>query len=149
MAVLPARKHWHDQRKKSEQRKVIRANDSDRSKRFIHRQSHIAEGRIVHRAVVLVSPRRVRKDALDAARNFVGRLFFSDHRCQTPGDLFATLRKVLCHVIESLRARVGCAFGPAGSLAGGLDCVANVLSIAQRRLAKQPAIGSSYFHAVA
>ena len=67
---------------------LIRADDPDRAERLIHGQRDVAEGRVVHRPVELVRPRRIGKDALDAETYFGCSLSFSDHCGQAARNLF-------------------------------------------------------------
>ena len=125
------------------------ANYTDRPKRLIHRQRNIAERRVVNRAVELVRPRCVGKDAFDTKRHFSSGLSFSNHGGQTARNLLPARRKIFCHVVQNLRASVGCALGPGGSFVCRLDGITNIFAIAQRCLAQKPSVSASRFHAVA
>ena len=87
----------------------------------------------MHRAVVLVGPRGIGKDALDAEADFGLRLLLSNHIGQAAGNFFATLGKILRNVVEHLRAIVRGYFAPAFCFARRFDGVANVLAVSKRR----------------
>jgi CheY-like chemotaxis protein len=63
--AVPGGEQWRDQRHEPQQRIRIRAENPDDSDRLVHRQGHSAQRDIVHRAVVLVGPCRVREQPRD------------------------------------------------------------------------------------
>src|SRR6266481_5334526 len=138
----------HDQGEESEQWRIHWANDTHRADGFFHRQRNIPEWRIVDRAIELVGPRGVRKNALDAEADFQFRLFLSDDIGQAAGNFFAALRQVFRNIKEHLGTVVRRGLAPSFRLARGFDGVADVLAIAKRRLAEQAAVRRAYFHAV-
>ena len=73
---------------------------------FVHRERNIPERRVVHRAIELVRPCRVRKHALDARAALLRRLLLRPQRGQARRDLLAALRQIFRNVVEHLRAVV-------------------------------------------
>src|SRR5437773_5433116 len=143
------RDHRHYERQKSEQRCFIWTDDRDGPDRFVHCDGDIAERRVMHRALKLVSPGSVGKDALDSGVHFGRSLSLSNRRRESARDLITPLRKVLRHVIKNLCAIVGCPLTPTRSFTRRLNCITNVFSVAQRHFAEQPSIPVAHFHAVA
>jgi len=123
----------HHQGQKSEQWRIRGAHHPYRSNRFLHCQRDVAKRRIMHSAVVLIGPRGVGKDALDAEANFGFRLLLTDDGGQPGGDFFATLGKILRDVVEDLRAIMCGRFAPTFGFARCFDSVANVFAVAKRR----------------
>ena len=70
------------QREKSEQRRIVRADDSDGADGFVHGDGNIAERRIVNSAIEFVGPRSVGKQSFDARLHFRRCLLCSDRRRQ-------------------------------------------------------------------
>ena len=94
----------------------------------------------MHLAVVLVSPAGIREDALHGEIHFHRGLLRTHCPRQPPGNLVAALDHVFRKVVENLRAIVRRALGPARCIARSFNRVANILAIAQRRLAQQLAL---------
>src|SRR5207253_10167701 len=82
----------------------------------------IAKWRVMHRALKLVSPCCVRKDALDSETHFGGSLSLSNRSRKATRDLLPALRKILRHVVHHLRAIVGCPLTPTRSFTRRLNC---------------------------
>ena len=109
----------------------------DCSERLVHGDCDIAERRIVHGAVELVSPGRVGKNALDAEIEFGRGLLCADDRGQAADDFVAALGEILGAVVKNLRTVVRGGFRPCLRLAGRLDRIANVFAVAERSFAQQ------------
>ncbi len=139
----------HHNRNKTEQRRFARTDDAHGPNRLVHRDGDIAKRRIVHRAVKLIGPRRIRENALDAEIDFRGRLLFADHGSEAVRNFIAALGKILRAVVENLRSIVRRSLRPRRGLARRLDRVANVFAIAQRSFAQQSSVGRAHLHAVA
>ena len=67
-----------NQRQQSEQRSLARRKDSDCAHGLRHRNRNVASGRMMHHAVVFVSPRGIGKDALNRQIGFDGGLFLAN-----------------------------------------------------------------------
>src|ERR1700730_5069402 len=107
------RDHRHDQRQEPQQRRLIGTNDSNRANRFVHGDRDVAERGVVHRAVKLVCPGRIREDALNAAIHLGRSLSFADDGGQMASDFLAALRQIFRHVVEHLGTIVRRGPGPA------------------------------------
>src|SRR5882724_9666253 len=102
----------------------------------------------MNRAIELVGPRGVRKNALDAEADFVFRLFFPNDIGQSAGNFVAALRQVLRHIKEHLRTVVRGGLAPPFRLARRFDRIADLLAFAKRRLAEKAPPRRAYSPAV-
>ena len=91
--------------------------DANRSNGLIYGDCDIPERRIVHRAIKLVGPRRVRENALDAKSDFCGSLLFANHCGETLRNFIAPLGKILRAVVKNLGTIVRGSLGPRRGLA--------------------------------
>src|SRR5208337_3484378 len=96
------RQSRHHQRKKTEQRSLSWTDEAYRPDRLIHREGDIPKWRIVHRAIKLIGPRRIRENALDAEINFRVSLLCANHSGQTMRNFVAPLRKIFRAVVKNL-----------------------------------------------
>ena len=115
----------------------------------MHRQRNVTERRVVHRALILVGPGRVRKNALDALADFGGCLLLPYDYGQSPGDLFTALGQIFRDVVKYLGAVMGRCFRPPFRFARRFNGIANVFAISKRRFAEQASIRAAHFDAVA
>src|SRR5262249_6985650 len=109
---IAGRDQGQHKREESKQRILVRADDTDSSERLVHGHRSVAEWRIVHRAIELVGPARVREKALDAFLDFAGSLFLPYRSAEPGSDFLAALGEILGDVIEDLRAIVSGGFAP-------------------------------------
>src|SRR5262249_15277992 len=101
------------------------------------------------RAIKLVCPGCIRKNALDTDIHFRRSLRLAEDPRKATGSLLSALRKILSHVVKNLSPTVSGCLAPATSLASRFNRVANVFAITKGRLAEKRAVGSAHFHAVA
>src|SRR5260221_4190572 len=124
------RKSGHYNGKKTEQRRLPWTDDANRTNGFVHRDCDISKRGIVHFAIKLIGPSRVREKALDTEIHFRSGLLFADHSCQAMRDFIAPLGKILRAVVKNLGPIVRGGFRPRCSFLRGLDCVPHVFAIA-------------------
>src|SRR5689334_20359895 len=127
-----------DERDKAEQRALVGADQAYDADWLVRRQRHAAHRRGMNRAVVLVGPGAVGEEPLDARLHLARRVIApaASHAEYALSELFGAGRKVLCKVVENLRAQVSGSAGPAAGRVRRLDGVADVLAVALADLAE-------------
>src|SRR5579871_310083 len=91
----------------------------------------------MHAAVIFVGPSGGGEEARDRQVEFYR---VAAQMLQPIDEFAASLRQILGDVIEDLRAEMGRRAGPAGSLGGGFDGIADVLAVANADMAGQLAL---------
>src|SRR5258706_3602997 len=124
------RKSGHYNGKKTEQRRLPWTDDANRTNGFVHRDCDISKRGIVHGAIKLIGPSRVREKALDTEIHFRSGLLFADHSCQAMRDFIAPLGKILRAVVKNLGPIMRGGFRPRCSFSRSLYCVPDVFAIA-------------------
>ena len=91
----------------------------------------------------------IRKYSLDTLADLGFGLGFANRLRQPARNLFSSLRQIFRHVVQNLRAVVGCALRPSRRFARSLHRVADVFAIPVWRFAKKLAVSPAHFNAVA
>src|SRR2546422_4975378 len=122
------------QRYETEQRKIVRGGDTEHAHRLVHRERDAADRGVVHRAVPLVGPGRVREQPRDA-----GIHFFLSHASREFGG---ARREVFGDEVENLRTQMTAGAFPSFGGVRCLDRIAYVLAIALAHLAQDATVRS-------